>query len=180
MSDFSHQNTEVKESDIQADAVLKQKASEFMQLSSDFAEKEAELNLLKDKIEGLNKDLVTLLVERGWSALPLIGGRKLELKEGVYARFPKNDPDCLKWLKNNGGEDLVKSSLVVDTISPEVVDALEGVGAEFAHTVDVNTNSLQAFFKRKLGLTKGSVRELEVEDVPKGFSLFEKKEVVLK
>jgi hypothetical protein len=178
--DFLTQKQEVSESGVSADAVLKAATMKFADLSMRVAEAEASLEDLKKALEEANKDCTSLLIERGWTALPLAGGRKLELKESVYARFPKDDLAAHKWLEDNGGAELIKPSIVVDGNDDSVIAALESVHAEFSKKIDANTNSLQAFFRRKLGQTKGSVREIEVEDVPASFSLFEKKEVVLK
>jgi chorismate mutase len=179
--DFLHEKTPtIDDHAISADAVVKAATVKFSDLSMRLAEKEQELEDIKKELEGVNHQLVDLLVERGWTTLPLAGGRKLELKESVYARFPKEDRAAEKWLEDNGGGDMLKPSIVVDGRDETVIEALSSLGAEFTQKTDVNTNSLQAFFRRLLGQTKGSVRCIEPEEVPACFSLFEKKEVVLK
>ena len=178
--DFLINKATIGENDISADAVVKQATMKFVDLSMRVAETEALLDELKKDLENANKDVAAMLVERGWSTLPLLGGRKIELKESVFARFPKDDLAAQKWLEDNGGADLIKPTIVVDGQDGSVIEALESAHATFAKKIDANTNSLQAFFRRKLGQTKGSIREIEVEDVPQAFSLFEKKEVVLK
>lgn len=171
----------VSAEDIAADAVVKAALMKFIDKAMRVAELTA---LLEEETKALNKanrTITDLLVERGWSALPLANGRKLEVKEGVYARWPANDAETArKFLENNEGADLIKESVVVDGKSQAVIDALSAVGAEFKEKVDVSTNSLQAYFRRMFGQTKGSARKLEPEDVPPCFSLYEKKEVVLK
>lgn len=180
MSDFLTRNETISESDIAADKELRSATMKFADLTLQLAEKEAEVELLKKELDEADKTLVSMLVERGWTALPIAGGRKIELKEDVYARFPKNNLAAHKWLEDNDGGKLIARSIQVVGHDNDVLEALSAMHAEFEKRVDVNTNSLQAFFRRKLGLSKGSVRELEPEDVPAGFSLYEKKTAVLK
>ena len=179
--DFLHEKKPtIAEHAISADTVLKAAVMEFADLSLRVAELESMLEERKNELNLSNKVVTSMLVERGWTALPLAGGRKLELKESVFARFPKDDKAAEKWLEDNGGGDMLKPTIVVDGRDETVIEALTSVGAEFTQKTDVNTNSLQAFFRRLLGQTKGSVRSIEPEEVPAAFSLFEKKEVVLK
>lgn len=178
--DFLTNNTSVSESDIAADKEVKAAVVNFADLTMQLEEAEATVTKLKEDLEVADKLLTSMLVERQWTALPLAGGRKIELKEDVYARFPKNDLGAQKWLEDHGGGDLIKPSISVAGHDGDVLEALESLHAEFEKKVDVNTNSLQAFFRRALGMSKGSVRTVEPEEVPAGFSLYEKKSVVLK
>lgn len=178
--DFLLTGGEVTEASISADKEVKAAVMKFAEVTMNIGEKEAELEALKKELDEADKKLTDMLIERGWTVLPIAGGRKIELKESVYARFPKTDLAAQKWLEDNGGGELLKPTIEIVGHDNDVIEALAAMHAEFERKVDVNTNSLQAFFRRLLGQTKGSVRTIEPEDVPAAFSLYEKKSVVLK
>ena len=148
--DFLTEKSEVTTDAIAADREVKGAVMEFARLTMEVGEAETQLTALKEALEKANFLLTSMLIERSWTALPIAGGRKIELKEAVYARFPKDDFAAQKWLEDNGGGELIEPSITVAGHENDVIEALESIHADFEKKTDVNTNSLQAFFRRKL------------------------------
>jgi len=148
---------------------------------------EAIEELLKAKqalFDELSKEtLPALLAQNGLDELKLSNGKKLSIKEDVFVDIPKNDEGkklALEWLGNNGGIDLIKEEVTVDNPTPEFKNDLRVRGLTFEESTAVNTNSLKAWFKRRLGMTKGSIQDLDLNEVPKAMNLFIERKAVIK
>lgn len=101
----------------------------------------------------------------GVDTIGLATGGMLKVKRNFYCQPNKNDEDrkkIVKWLRENGGEHLVKHDA---TVSPEDMDKLEKNGIPFIENTSVNTTSLKAFLKDKIGATTG-VQQITIDQIP--------------
>lgn len=101
----------------------------------------------------------------GVDSIGLSSGGSLKVKRNFYCQPNKNAADRAKiveWLRKNGGDHLVKHDA---TVSPEDMDKLTANGIPFIENTQVNTTSLKAFIKDKLGVTTG-VQQIDVKDIP--------------
>jgi len=125
----------------------------------------------------------TLLLSCGLTSLILDTGEKITVKEKLAVTMPKKDIKkrqvVFKWLIEIGGEYLIKKELTVEEPEKHIVDYLREKAIPFENKLNVNTNSLKAFLAEKLGMKKGSLQTLEIQDVPKETSPFIYKETKL-
>lgn len=101
----------------------------------------------------------------GVDSIGLASGGMLKVKRNFYCQPNKNPEDRKKivdWLRANGGEHLVKHDA---SVSAEDMDKLEANGIPFIENTNVNTTSLKAFLKDKIGASTG-VQQINIEDIP--------------
>lgn len=101
----------------------------------------------------------------GVDSIGLASGGSLKVKRNFYCQPNKNPEDkkkIVEWLRANGGGHLVKHDA---SVSAEDMDKLEKNGIPFIENTNVNTTSLKAFLKDKIGATTG-VQQIQVEDIP--------------
>ena len=101
----------------------------------------------------------------GVDSIGLASGGALRVKHNFYCQPNKNAEDrkkIVEWLRANGGGHLVKHDA---TVSPEDMDKLEKNGIPFIENTSVNTTSLKAFLKDKIGATTG-VQQITVDEIP--------------
>lgn len=134
---------------------------------------------LKEKVllyeEVSERTLPAMLAENGLDELKLANGKKLSVSEDVYVSVPKNDIGrkiVLKWLSDNGADDLIKENMIIEEPPEELKTFISMRGINYSQDRTVNTNSLKAWFKRKLGMARGSIQEIQLTDVPKEANLF--------
>lgn len=101
----------------------------------------------------------------GVDSIGLASGGSLRVKRNFYCQPNKNAEDrkiIVDWLRANGGGHLVKHDA---SVSAEDMEKLEKNGIPFIENTSVNTTSLKAFLKDKIGATTG-VQQIQVEDIP--------------
>lgn len=101
----------------------------------------------------------------GVDCIGLSSGGMLKVKRNFYCQPNKNAEDkakIVKWLRENGGDYLVKHDA---TVSAEDMDKLEANGIPYAENTSVNSQSLKAFLKDKIGATTG-VQQIDIKDIP--------------
>ena len=101
----------------------------------------------------------------GVSELKLMSGGTMKFERKFYCQPNKNDADratIAKWLREHDGEHLIKESAKVDGAQ---IEALRGTGIPFAEIQDINTNSLKAFLKDKIGASGGQ-QQIQIQDIP--------------
>lgn len=132
--------------------------------------------------------LPDIMAQANVDELKLSTGRKVSLKVDLKARIPADlfaRSECFRWLTDNGADDMIKREVTIpesddQKISQDLLDILIKSGIVFTTGETVNTQTLQAFFREKLGMKKGALPSLTVEDVPKGFGLFKYRKVTIK
>lgn len=101
----------------------------------------------------------------GVDSIGLSSGGSLKVKRNFYCQPNKNPEDkkkIVEWLRANGGGHLVKHDA---SVAAEDMDKLQQNGIPFIENTSVNTTSLKAFLKDKIGATTG-VQQIAVEDIP--------------
>jgi hypothetical protein len=137
--------------------------------------KELQLNMLKAQTEAerakkefehyANVIIPQEMFSAGIDSISLVSGGSLKVKRNFYCQPNKNAEDRKKivdWLRANGGDHLVKHDA---SVSAEDMDKLEANGIPFIENTSVNTTSLKAFLKDKLGVTTG-VQQIDIKDIP--------------
>lgn len=137
--------------------------------------KELRLNMLKTQEEAdrakkkfehyANVIIPQEMFSAGVDSIGLASGGSLKIKRNFYCQPNKNAEDRKKivdWLRANGGEHLVKHDA---SVSAEDMDKLKEANIPFAENTLVNTTSLKAFLKDKIGATTG-VQQIAIEDIP--------------
>lgn len=102
----------------------------------------------------------------GLDSIKLASGGTLSVVHNVYCQPNKNEKDkkiIADWLASLNGEHLIKKEA---TVSQDSLGALDANGIPYAVATNVNTNSLKAFIKNALGLSKGSTKQIDIEDIP--------------
>ena len=153
-------------------------------LDEDIASLEEQLTEKRSLYDEISKlTLPTLLAQNGLDELKLSNGKKLRIKEDVFVAVPKNEKGrkvALAWLSSQGGADLIKENVTVEEPTDDFKNYLRVNNFTFEDITAVNTNSLKAWFKRKLGMTKGSIQELDLNEVPKEMNLFIERKAEIK
>jgi len=101
----------------------------------------------------------------GVSEIKLMSGGVMTYERKFYCQPNKNEADkqvMAEWLRKNDGAHLVKESAKVDGAQ---MDSLRDAGIPFTEIDDINTNSLKAFLKDKIGASGGTV-QIQIQDIP--------------
>lgn len=136
------------------------------ELQTKMLETQAEADRAKKEFEHFaNVILPQEMYSIGVDSISLASGGQLRVKRNFYCQPNKNEADRKKivdWLRANGGDHLVKHDA---TVVAEDMDKLTAAGIPFAENTSVNTTSLKAFLKDKIGATTG-IQQITVEDIP--------------
>ena len=100
----------------------------------------------------------------GLSKLSLSDGTVLSVEQKITCSPTKaRKPELIKWLKANGGSDIVKEELAVNEV---FAGRLADAGVPFIAKGDVNTGSLKSWLSEQLGLKAGCVSRMNYSDIP--------------
>lgn len=143
---------------------------------------EEQLDAAKEILRKLQEEVIpNALQGAGLSELRMVDtGLVVFIKEDIKCAIPKDDikrNKCMEWLKKQGAEDIIKSEVIIPEINNQVInddllDKLAGLGIYYENDRAVNTNTLKAWFREKLGMKKGTYQTIEPDSVPKEFSLY--------
>ena len=158
-------------------------AVEVGKLATVLSDKDKEIEAAELKLKNLKAERLKLATEviptifkaNNIMGLDLNDGSKVSIEEHLVVQLIKDEKRralALAWLENNGGEDLIKSVLTIDDPSVALLEALNNSGVLYSMSKDVNTNSVKAWLREKLGLKDGYIATLEQKDVPKEFGLY--------
>ena len=132
-------------------------------------ELEEALKNAKRKYETFRTDDFPLLLrEAGIEALTTASGLRVELVREITCSPNKNDKDqasLMKFLRKHNGAHLIKELLEV-VPDEKTIQALEASNIDYNIKESVNTISLKAFLKAKLGWDGVSVATLKEEQIP--------------
>lgn len=138
----------------------------FKELQKRMLEDQARAEQSKKEFEHYaNVILPQEMFSAGVESIGLASGGSLKVKRNYYCQPNKNDADrafISQWLRDNGGAYLVKQDALVRA---EDMDKLAAVGIPFVENTNVNTTSLKAFLKDKLGVTTG-VQQITIDQIP--------------
>jgi len=174
--------------DIQDEDSLRQVSRYAFELSSlrkriDLAEEKLK-ELKKEELKLSNEEIPDLLLSMGLTSISLDSGEKITIEENLHVSLPKKDLAkkriVLIWIIENGGADMIKKELIIDEPEKKIIDYLKETHIPFKQQQGIHPSTLKAFFKSKLGITKGSLQEIEVGDVPEEANLYVYKETKIK
>jgi hypothetical protein len=146
---------------------------------------EQHLEELKEKERKLSQDEIpNLLLSKGIEGLTLDDGSKVEIKEALKVSLPKTDivkkGRALQWITNNGGADIIKNEVTIREPDQKTVNLLNENDIPYVAKNDIHASTLKAWFSRKLGITKNSMQEIDLCDIPKEINAFMYKETKIK
>ena len=148
----------------------------LMDKKAEVAEAETALKLLQADVDQMVKVTIPQMFKKhGVDGVTLSNGTTVSTTEELTCSLIKDEERrklALAWLIDNGGEDLIQDLLVIEQPTPALLTVLNQGGVVYSMSKDVNTNSLKAWFREKLGYKKGIISTLEKENVPKEFGLF--------
>jgi len=148
----------------------------LLQKREDIDKAEAALKALKEDEKQLTQvDLPQMLKKHHISQMAMNNGITITASEELSCSLIKDEERrklALAWLIDNGGEDLIKDQLTIESPSANLLDTLNKGGVVYSLSKDVNVNSLKAWFREKLGLKRGILASVEQSTVPKEFGLY--------
>jgi hypothetical protein len=129
---------------------------------------EAKLVELKEKLKQLQEvDLPLAMAEADVSNVVLADGRKLTIKNEVYASIPKDKTrDAFRWLNDHGFGDIIKGDVKItfgrgqEEMARGLFDELDHRGLHPLLNQTVHPSTLKAFVKEQL--EKGTNIPLEL------------------
>ncbi len=148
------------------------------------AQLEEQLKTANENVRLLSREQIPdLLLSRGLSEIKTADGKKVTVKEKISCGVPK-DPDkkqvVLRWVIEQGGESIIDKNLIIGEPEESIKDYLLTKGIPFRNDIGVHHARFRSFMSEKLGLKKGSIADVNVEEVPKEANLFVYKETTIK
>ena len=166
MEDFLDEMTSFKSQDKQILKNLSTMGEKLKELKIKMIELQTAAEQAKKEFEHYaNVVIPQEMFSAGVDSIGLSTGGSLKLKRNFYCQPNKNEADrkkIVEWLRANGGDYLVKHSA---NVAPEDMDKLEANNIPYAEKTDVNTISLKAFLKDKIGATTG-IQQISIDDIP--------------
>lgn len=145
---------------------------------------EALLKTLKEARDKMTlKELPELMGKNRIEFVGLDNGRTLEINERIFISLPADEDKrkvVLQFLIDKDAEHLIKSKLIVEDAPDSLKEVLQEKAIPFESKKDVNTNSFVAWTRAVLGMKKGQIARLSVQDFPKETNLFIRREAVIK
>jgi hypothetical protein len=127
---------------------------------------EAEFTQAKKEYEYYASSVLPMeMFNAGVSQVSLMSGGVMTYERKFYCQPNKNAADKQKmaeWLRSQGGAHLIKENASVEGSQ---IDQLRAAGIPFTEIDDINTNSLKAFLKDKIGASGGTV-QIQIQDIP--------------
>ncbi len=179
---LENQNDEMQSDSLKTLATLSKKLKDVRQ---EIAGAEEFLKILNKQEAQLSKEEIpNLLLSRGLSSISLDCGDKIEIQEKIYVTLPKKDlikrKEVMRWIIEQGGANIIKRELKIDEPEDSVLTCLKENHICFEDKKDIHSSTLKAWFRSKLGISKNSLQEIEIGDVPKSANLFIYKETKIK
>jgi len=145
---------------------LSEMGERLKQLKLDMDVAEAQYSDAKKAYEHYANQILPMeMFTAGVAEVKLMSGGTMSYVRKFYCQPNKNDTDkqvMSMWLRENGGEHLIKEKASVDASQ---MDALRASGIPYVEISDFNTNSLKAFLTDKIG-AKGGIAQIQVQDIP--------------
>lgn len=159
--------------------------SALVDVRDEIEKMEERMKSLKERERVLSQEEIpSVLLQNNLTMIQLEDGRKLEVVEKIHVGLPKKDPvkrsKVLSWVIAQGGSDIIKDELKISDPNQGWVQKLKELQIPYERSQDIHHQSFSAFIRNKLGMTKGSVPEIEVSDVPPEANLFVYKETKIK
>jgi hypothetical protein len=156
----------VSETDSNVLSNLSKMGEHLKALKIKFLEAEAVYNEAKKELDYYaGTVLPTEMMNAGVSRVDLFDGGVMEYIRAYHISPNKNSKDKMimaEWLREHGGDYLVKEQAAVDGAQ---IDKLKASGIPYVEICDMNSNSLKAFLKDKIG-AGGGVAQIQISDIP--------------
>lgn len=164
--DLSYLNAGIQEQDKSVLKNLSTMGEKLKELKLDMDIKAAEAEQAKKAYEHFANVIIPQeMFSVGVDSIGLSSGGSLKIKRNFYCKPNKNDADrktIVEWLRKNGGTHLIEHDA---SVSAADMDKLEKNGIPFIENTSVNTTSLKAFLKDKIGATTG-VQQISIDKIP--------------
>ena len=146
---------------------------------------EAELEEAKKKERVLSQnEIPEFLKTKGVKALSLDDGTNVSIKDSVKTSLPKKDPikrtAVLKWVIKQGGSNIIKRALIIEEPTKGTIDLLKENNIIFKDSKDIHHSTFRAWVSAKLGMSKNTIQEIELDDIPNELNIFIYQETILK
>lgn len=165
-NDFSYLSGAISESDKGVLKNLSAMGEKLKELQIKMLETQVAAEQAKKEFEHYANVIIPQeMFSAGVDSIGLASGGSLKVKRNFYCQPNKNEADrkvIVEWLRANGGGHLVKHDA---SVSAEDMDKLEQNGIPFIENTSVNTTSLKAFLKDKIGATTG-IQQITVDQIP--------------
>ena len=165
-NDYDYLDSGISTSDKSVLKNLSQMGEKLKELQIKMLETQAAADAAKKEFEHYANVIIPQeMFSAGVDSIGLSSGGSLKVKRNFYCQPNKNEADrkkIVEWLRANGGDYLVKHDA---TVSAEDMDKLEQNGIPYAENTSVNSQSLKAFLKDKIGATTG-VQQIDIKDIP--------------
>jgi len=157
----------------------------YLALLKKISEKETELATMKAQALVLCRNTIPdLLLSNGLDNLRLANGIELSVKDELDISVPKEDEEkkkkVLAFIASHGGADIIKETVSFTDPDDAVKQYLAENGFVITESKEVNSNSLKAWARGKLGLKAKTVATLESKDFPPEANLFLYRKTILK
>lgn len=163
---FIEEMCSVQQSDKTVLQNISKMGEKLKELNEAMLKAEAEYNVAKKAYEHYaNVLLPQEMFSCGLNRIDLISGGSIKLKHNFYCQPNKNAADkkiIADWLRVNGGSHLIKSDI---TVASADADILKENNISYIENTSINTTSLKAFLKDKIGATTG-IQQLSINDIP--------------
>lgn len=148
-------------------------------------EAERLLNDLEKEERVLSREEIPdFLQSKGFTLLKMDDGSVVEIKEKLSAKLPSKDPVkkmmVLKWVIKNQGENIIDNNMIISDPEESIKQYMDTQGIPYELKQDIHHSRFRSFLANKLGLTKGSLPEIEITDIPAEASPFLYKETIIK
>lgn len=164
--DFSYLNSGFQDGDKKVLKNLSEMGEKLKELQIAMLQTQAAAEQAKKAYEHFaNVVIPQEMFSLGVESIGLSTGGSIKLKHNFYCQPNKNDADrkkIVEWLRQNGGGHIVKSEA---SVSAEDISKLKADGIPYVENTAVNTASLKAFLKDKIGATTG-IQQIKLEDIP--------------
>ena len=160
------------------------KVRRLVELDTQIAKLIAQTATLTDELNELSlKQIPELFASKHVAEFKLDTGLSVGIEEKLYASVPVKDPvekrTAINWLIENQGQDIVVKDIYM-TWTQELALKLQDDDITYTISETVNTNSLTAFLREKLGMKKNSVATLTFAEITPALSPFLEKRAYVK
>ena len=151
-------------------------ADAVVNIHKDISETEELIKGMKKEERKLSEeDIPNLMLSKGLTSISLESGETIVVTEDLTAALPKDPTNrkiVLKWLIDNGGSGMIKEEINIEEPEKLLLTYLIDNRIPFDKIFNVHHATLKSFLKSKLGITKGSLQEVELGDIPKEVNVF--------
>lgn len=164
---------------------LSGKIKRLLKLRENIKEMEEKLKQVKKEENQLSgEEIPAYLAQFGIDSIKLDNGKSVTIREDLKCSLPKTDyvkrKNYLNWLRENGGSDIIKEELTINSPNAKIIEHLRKENITFLQSENIHPSTLKAFFRDILGITKNSVAKMEKSELPDYINLYIHRETKIK